>query len=137
MIKWQILEGIAGGARGVGFWGVCPIDARDLKAIREAVATVLPVEDVLVTGSPTDDLTAVSNRVFVKGIRAEQGIVVLVSEYSRESKDDRIRCPVTGSMDVYHLPDMRKQATITPEDPVFDVRLEHERAKLFFVREAR
>lgn len=137
MVKWQIFEAVAGGAVGFGFWGVCPLDARDMRSIRDAVATILPVEDLLVSGKPASDFTALDGRVFVKGIRSKKGTVVLVSEYSNEPKQDRIKCPVTRPTNVYSLPDMQLLQNITPANPVFDVHLGVERAKLLLLREIR
>lgn len=130
MIGYNILEAIAGGARGFGFWGVCPLDAADMGSIAETVRMLLPAEEVILMGEPYED-TPLSGSVFVKGIKSGNRALVLVSEYSRLALDARVRSPFPGSD--CRVTDLATGAEIPSDRDGFAVALRDVRARIFLV----
>lgn len=133
-MKAQILEAIAGGARGFGIWGVCPADAADLQAIAETVAMLMPVESLLMEADPVNDLRDLDGKVLVKGVASAAGKVMLVSDYSSQPKTARVSVGlVTVPMTVTDLATGQKVGSVTPDNPVFTVTLDKERVRLFHI----
>jgi hypothetical protein len=133
MLKDSILEAFSGGAKGFSFWGECPIDAKDMKVIAEVVGMLAPYENLILSGKPTDNIKAVSENVFVKRIESPQGSLVLVSEYSKRAIIAEIKCPVTKTSKVINLQTNKVIAAVTPENPVFKVKLDQERALMLYI----
>ena len=135
MIKWQILETVASGAKGFGFWGCCPIDALDMKYIAESIEILLPVEDIIFEGTPISEvkLTDINGNTFVKGVESGKGAVILISEYSFQPKEAKIKYNVKEDVKVIDLSTFKQVGELTPLEPVFTVTLDKERAKLFFI----
>ena len=86
MLKASILEAIIGGAYGFGIWGETNIDALDMKAIAQSVSMLQPYEDILLTGKPTDGASAKGGNAFVHRLASERGSLILVSDYSEQTK---------------------------------------------------
>ena len=133
MMKYQILEAFAGGAKGVIVYSEGWFDALDMKFVAEAIKQILPVEDIIVDGKPTDKVKSLDRKVFVKGIESKKGAVILVSEYSVVPKESKIEYPVDSVSSVIDLSTMKEITTISPDNPTFKIRLDENRAKLFFV----
>lgn len=135
MMRWQMLETLASGARGFGFWGVCPLDAADMAAVADIVRMILPVENILSTGLPIPpaNLRDLSRSACVKGIESKDGAVVLVSEYSTAVRTALVEYRVSVETEVLDLATGQKVAAIAPDRPTFRVGLDKNRARLFFI----
>ena len=86
MLKANILESVIAGGYGFGIWGGTHIDALDMRAISETVAMLQPYEDILITGKPTDGAIAKTSNAFAHQLKGDRGSLVLVSDYSEETK---------------------------------------------------
>lgn len=135
MMKYQILEALAAGAKGFVIYSEGWFDALDMKYVAEAMKQVLPVEDVIFEGTPIPEgkLTDINRSVFVKGVQCEKGAVVLVSEYSFQPKEAKIRYETKEKLKVIDLSTYRQIGELTPDEPVFSVNLDEDRARLFFI----
>ena len=97
MIKWNMLEAISAGAKGFGFWGECPFDAKDMKSLAEVVNLLAPYEDIIATGRPDDaNVTCVTKNAVVKRITSAKGSLVFVSEYSERPLEVTVEAKVGG-----------------------------------------
>lgn len=135
MLKANILESLAAGAKGFGLWGACPIDAADLRAIAEVVGMLAPHERILLEGTPTDRVENPSRNAFVRRLEGPRGSLVLVSEYSERPITVDVVCPVARPSEVVDLATGRSLATLEPDAASFKVALDRERAKMLLVRE--
>lgn len=133
MLKANILETVAGGGRGFGYWGECPIDAKDMKITAEAVGMLQPYERVILEGKPSDRVGSPTGNVFAKRIESPHGSLVLVSEYSETTLEATIACPVSEPSIVIDLNSGEQTASLTPGDHTFQVTLDDERAVMFYV----
>lgn len=135
MMRWQMLETLASGARGFGFWGVCPMDATDMAAVADVVRMIMPVENILATGKPIPaaNLRDLSRSACVKGVETKDGAVLLVSEYSTQTRKALVEYRVSSEADVLDLATGQKVATIALDRPTFPIVLEKDRARLFFI----
>jgi len=136
MLKSNILETFAGGGRGFGYWGECPIDAMDMKVTAEAVQMLRPYEKLLLDGEVSQKIKAIEGNVFARRIESKRGSLVLVSEYSEQPLTATIECPVEAPATVIDLQTNRKIADITPQNPRFQVKLNQDRALMFSVASA-
>lgn len=132
-LKSNMLETVAGGGKGFGFWGECPIDARDLKVIAEVVGMLGPYESVILDGKPSDQIAAPDGNVFAKRIVSPHGSLVLVSEYSERTIEARIHCPVDTPSRVINLLTGETVGEITLDHAVFKAVINGERAVMFAV----
>ena len=130
MLKYELLEAMAGGARGFGFWGECPLDAKDMKSIAEVVGMLAPYEELLLTSRPEDWQNAADNAM-VKVLASPRGRLVLVSEYSRDTRTVKVRIPegCAGSIRDLQTGEMLPAA----QDGTFETKLDSNRAKLFYI----
>ena len=96
MLKWNILEAVSGGARGFGFWGECPFDAKDMRALAEAVNLLAPHEEIIATGRPGGKVRCLTANAVVKRIDSPKGTLVFVSEYSDRPLDVTVEAEVRG-----------------------------------------
>jgi len=135
MMKYQLLEVLASGAKGLFFWGYTALDALDMKYIAEVVKMVKPVEDIIMDGEPIKEgkIRDLNKNTFVKGIKSEKGTIILVSEYSQIPKEANIEYKVKGRNYVIDLDTGKVIAELTPGKPLFKVTLDKERARLFYV----
>ncbi len=133
MLKANMLETIAGGGRGFGIWGECPIDARDMKVTAEVVGMLQPFEQLLASAEPSDQIGVPSANVFAKRITSPHGSLVLVSEYSEHRLEAQITCPVKEESVVVDLRSGEVIARLSPTQDTFAVTLEDERAVMFYV----
>ena len=135
MMKYQLLEVLASGVKGLFFWGYTALDALDMKYIAEVVKMVKPVEDIIVDGEPIKEgeIRDLNKNTFVKGIKSEKGTIILVSEYSQIPKEANIEYKVKGRSHVIDLDTGKAIAELTPGKPLFRVKLDKERARLFYV----
>jgi hypothetical protein len=133
MLKSNILETFAGGGRGFGYWGECPIDAMDMKVTAEAVEMLRPYEKLLLEGEVSQKIKAVEGNVFARRIESKRGSLVLVSEYSEQPLTATIECAVDAPATVIDLQTNRKIADITPQNPRFQMSLRQDRALIFYV----
>jgi hypothetical protein len=129
MIRYNMLEAIAGGARGLGFWGVCPLDAADMRSIAETVQMLVPAEEVILSGEPFEDPK--EGNVFVKGIKSRDRALVLVSEYSRRPVEARVKSPLPCPDCT--VTDLATGKTIPSDGSGFLVQLTQIRARIFLV----
>jgi len=136
MMKYQILESFAGGAKGVVIYnGACAFDALDMKYFAEAMQQVLPVEDIIVDGKPIpkERIRDLNKQTFVKGIESKDGAVILVSEYSEEVKEARVEYRIKEPAEVIDLSTGKTIARITPANSTFKIKLDLDRARLFYI----
>ena len=94
MLKWNMLEAISGGARGFGFWGECPFDAKDMRALAEVVNMIAPYEDIIAEGHPNENVKCLTKNAVVKRINSPKGTLIFVSEYSNKPLDVIIEYPL-------------------------------------------
>lgn len=133
MLHYVILEAIAGGARGFGFWGECPLDANDQKTIAQTVNMLAPAEEIIMEGRPDDTLAKAENAM-VKCVSGPKGSLLLVSEYSRNPLTISVSVSPTLKGKVKELPSGRVIATLDGKKSTFSVTLEERcRAKLFTI----
>ena len=125
--------GIAGGGKGFGFWGECPVDAADLKSVAQVVRMLGPYEDIILNGQADAEVRAVSGNAVVKRVRSKRGSLVLVSEYSRRPLSVKVECPVTERSCVVDLSTGRQIGEVTPGNPVFTMNLKQDRAVMLYV----
>ena len=133
MLKYNMLEVIAGGGKGFGFWGECPVDAADLKSVAQVVRMLGPYEDIILNGQADAEVRAVSGNAVVKRVRSKRGSLVLVSEYSRRPLSVKVECPVTERSCVVDLSTGRQIGEVTPGNPVFTMNLKQDRAVMLYV----
>ena len=134
MVKWEILESIASGAKGFGFWGCCPIDAKEMQEISEAIRQLYPLQDIIQKGHPINSIEDLTHSVFVKGVEYENNALILVSEYSKKGKRGNIKYNVESEMSVIDLPSGNVVSRISPGNSNFHVELDEHRARLFAIR---
>jgi hypothetical protein len=133
MIGYNILETIAGGAKGFGFWGACPLDAADMKVIAETINMLAPVEEVILNGYPFIG-SSVSGNVFVKGVKSQNKALVLVSEYSRRPLEAQIISPFAGEhVKIIDLATGKQVASTFSSVQHFTVKMEDNRAKIYLI----
>ena len=133
MLKYNILESIAGGAKGFGFWGECPLDAADMKAVAETVNLLLPAEDIILNGHPYED-APVSGEIFVKGVMCADKALVFISEYSRRPCEAVVKSPLSGgTVKIVDL-ETGKEMVLPAGKVEFPVSLHENRVKVFLVR---
>jgi hypothetical protein len=133
MLKYNMLEVIAGGGRGFGFWGECPFDAADMKSVAEVVGMLVPYEKLILSGTPGERIKALSQNAIVKRLESPEGSLVLVSEYSRRPLTVSISCPVDKICKVINLETNKTIGNISPENPTFSVDIKNERAVMLYV----
>jgi hypothetical protein len=141
IMKYQILEAFASGAKGVGIYSEGFFDALDMKCFAEAIGEILPVENILAKGCPisSEELVDLNHETFVKGIKDEGGnAVILVSEYSKNAKTARVKYSgARTGFKVYDLGDLSRDPVQLPKDKeknVFELTLTKDRARLFFLK---
>lgn len=134
MLKYNILESFIGGGKGFSFWGECPFDAKDMKVTAEVVGMLSPYEEIILTGTPSDNIKAISGNAFAKRLESPNGSLVLISEYSKDKISAKISCPVKNSSQVIDLTTGKEVAIISVEKPVFNIELDNERAHLFLIK---
>jgi len=130
MLRYAMLEAIAGGARGFGFWGECPLDAKDMQSIAKVVGMLAPYEELLLTSRPEEWQNAADNAM-VKVLASPRGRLVLVSEYSRDTRSVRVRISGERPEVVRDL----QTGVVVPVAPdgAFETELKDNRAKLFYL----
>ena len=138
-MRYQVLEALASGARGVGLYSEGMFDALDMKYWAEGVARILPVEEMFLQGKPVpqDRLVDIRKETFVKGVALGDEAVVLVSEYSDRPRIAEVQYLPTKSWQVVDLATGKKVAVVTPKSPTFHVELRDDRARLFHLRSLR
>ena len=80
MLKYNMLAVIAGGGKGFGFWGECPFDAADMKAVAEVVGMLAPYEKIILEGKAEGKVTVCSGNAVAKRVTSPAGSRLLVSE---------------------------------------------------------
>ncbi len=136
MLKYNMLEVIAAGGRGFGFWGECPFDAADARAVAEVVAMLAPYEELILRARPVaDGATVPAGNALARRLQAPDGSLVLVAEYSRRPLEVVVRCPVAKAARVIDLRDGKCIAALAPGQPEFRVRLDQDRAVMLYVGE--
>ena len=135
MMKYQVLEAFAGGAKGVALYSEGWFDALDMCQFAEAMRAVVPVEDILAEGVPLvpGEFVDVTGQTFVKGIRKGDAAVVLVSEYSARKIMARVSFKTEHAVTVTPLSTGARVITCGPGTNEFDVELSENRAALFKV----
>jgi len=133
MMKYQILEAFASGAKGFFLYSEGWFDALRMKYVAEAMKQIMPVEEIIATGQPTGRVKSLDGNVFVKGIESEKGAVILVSEYSEFPKESIVEYKVNEKSLVVNLETMEDVGVLTSENNTFRVKLGRERAILFFI----
>lgn len=135
MMRNQVLEAFAAGAKGVVIYSEGWFDALDMQGFGEAMRQIAPVEDVLFDGAsvPPDKLRDRRGEVFVKGIATADDAVVLVSEYSERPRQADVEYGVAAPSTVVDLATGEVVATLTPQQTSFTVDLAEDRARLFHI----
>ncbi len=134
VMKAQILEVFASGARGFQIYSEGWYDALDMKQTGEAMKIILQAEELFLTGRPIPDDRIVNEakNTFVKGIETIPGdAVILVSDYSRHAKEAVVRYSFDGEATVTDMETGRRIAEISSSNPGFKVTLTSERARMF------
>ena len=133
MLKYNMLEVIAGGGKGFGFWGECPFDAADMKAVAEVVGMLAPYEKIILEGKAEGKVTVCSGNAVAKRVTSPAGSLLLVSEYSRRPLKVELECPVTERSRVIDLSTGRQIAEITETEPRFTLNLGKDRAVMLYI----
>lgn len=133
MLRYNMLEVIAGGGRGFGFWGECPLDAADMKAVAQVVNMLSPYENLILSARPTSNVKVLSANAIVKRLESPQGSLILVSEYSRRPLEVEIECPVNSPSRVVDTATGKVLGQITSARPGFKVHLDKDRAVMLYV----
>ncbi|MEM1209174.1 MAG: hypothetical protein AAGI54_07890 [Planctomycetota bacterium] len=133
LLKANMLETVAGGGKGFGIWGECPIDALDMRVTAEVVGMLQPYERLIVSGEPSDEIQAPSGDVFVKRLTSPYGSLVLVSEYSNEVIETTVHCPVDVPSRVIDLSTGEMVGELDHGTAEFAIRLNGERAVMYAV----
>lgn len=131
MLRYHVLEAIAGGAKGFGFWGEGIHDALDIAVIGRLVDRLVPAEQVIQHGTPFVS-NPVSGVAFVKGVSAPEGALILVSEYSNNPYEVEVKSPIAGT--VIDIESGEEIATLSASNPTFSVSLNQRRAEMFYVK---
>lgn len=132
MLMYVIYEAIAGGAKGFGFWGECPLDANDMRAIALCVKSLQPCEDIIFNGRPDDSLLQADNAM-VKCVNSPRGAWVLVSEYSKNPQNVTVKVKSALQGKVTDLASGQTIAVIDGNNRNFTVTLDKQRAKIFSI----
>ncbi len=133
MLKYNILEVIAGGGKGFGFWGECPFDAADMKAVAEVVRMLGPYEKIILKGKVGGKVSVLSGNAVAKRVDSPDGTLVLVSEYSRRPLSVNLECPVSAPSRVIDLSTGKKIAEISETAPRFTMNLDQNRAVMLYI----
>ena len=133
MLKYNMLEVIGGGGKGFGFWGECPFDAADMKAVAEVVGMLAPYEKIILEGKAEGKVTVCSGNAVAKRVTSPAGSLLLVSEYSRRPLKVELECPVTERSRVIDLSTGRQIAEITETQPRFTLNLGKDRAVMLYI----
>lgn len=130
MLKYNIFEAIAGGAKGFGFWGEGIQDALDMAVVGNLVDRLVPAELIILNGSPFV-AKPVSGVASVKGVIAPEGALILVSEYSDNPYDVTVESPVAGT--VVDIETGDTIAELHKANQSFTISLVDRRARMFHV----
>ncbi len=133
MLKYNMLEVIGGGGKGFGFWGECPFDAADMKAVAQVVKMLSPYEEVILNGKAEGKIAVKSANAMAKRVTSPQGSLVLVSEYSRKPLQVTLDCPVEAPSKVIDLSTGKQVAEIKPGKTAFAIQLNNERAVMLYI----
>lgn len=133
MLKYNMLEVIGAGGKGFGFWGECPFDAADMKAVAEVVGMLAPYEKIILEGKAEGKVTVRSGNAVAKRVTSPAGSLLLVSEYSRRPLKVELECPVSERSRVIDLSSGRQIAEITETEPLFTLNLEKDRAVMLYI----
>ena len=133
MLKYNMLEVLAGGGKGFGFWGECPFDAADMKAVAQVVKMLGPYEKIILNGQVNENVRVVSGNALARRLTFGEGNLILVSEYSRRSLKVELECPVTVHSRVIDLAAGEQIAEISPDNSRFTMVLDKERAVMLYV----
>ena len=99
----------------------------------EAVRLILPAEEIFANGAATDQAKSVDGKLLVKAVASPKGTVILCSEYSFTSKEGRVKVDLKKEADVVDLENGKIIGRLTPVNNTFPVKLDSNRARLFFV----
>ena len=132
MLQYVISEAVAGGAKGFGFWGECPLDANDMRSVALMVKTLAPCENIILDGTP-DDTIAQAGNIMVKSIKSPHGVLILASEYSKEAKTAVITVKPGINGKVTDLQTGMVIAKVNNKNRKFTVKLDKQRAKFFAI----
>lgn len=127
MLKYNMLEVLAGGGKGFGFWGECPFDANDAKSVAQVVSMLAPYEGIILNGKTDAPVKALSENAIVRRTAAGNYSLVYVSEYSRNKLNVRISCPVAVPSEVRNLSTGKVIGSISPENGEFVMELNDDR----------
>ncbi|MBI4027109.1 MAG: hypothetical protein HY360_19140 [Verrucomicrobia bacterium] len=131
-MKYQILEVIAGGAGGFSLYYWAAMDGMAFKYVAEAINMIAPVEDIILDGRLEDVKPGIPS-VKVRKIRHPKGVVLFVSEYSLDPLELKLTEEVAQEARVIDLDTGESVARLTPGHAEFQVTLDKERARLFFI----
>ncbi len=133
MLRCNMLEVIGAGGKGFGFWGECPFDAADMRAVAQVAGMLQPYERLILDGITSKRISAPSQNAIVKRIESPHGSLVLVSEYSRKPIEVTVDCPVDSPMTAVELSTGKSLATLTPRNTLFTIQLGESRAVMVAV----
>lgn len=134
-VKYQIFEGVSGGARGYLIWS--PLSALEgalsYRYMAEAMRAIAPVEDIIADGRPAGDLRVVRGGAHARGMELDGEAVIMAAEYSSDRVIAEVEFQVERESTVRDLETGELIAEIGPDAPVFEVILDERRARLFHV----
>lgn len=137
LIKYSILECVLNGSQGAFFWnGFATYDPLSLEQIASALSMLAPYEDIIVEGKINHGVVNVSGgKANVSAIVHEKGILVLVSEYSKNEVAAEVTVPDSNSYELINAWTGKSEGKITEKARSFKVILKDiERAKLYFLK---
>lgn len=136
-LKYVILEAAASGGKGFIYWPGRALDGLDWKYMAEAIRIVGQIEDIVMEGTPSEKAVladAPAPGVRVRCVQSDKGTVVMVSEYSDKALHLKVRYETAKKVKVIDVDTGAAIADISPENPVFTVSLDKERARIFKIQ---
>lgn len=137
VMKAQILEAFAAGARGFSLYSEGWFDARDMKEVAEAMRLIAQNEDVFDRGETLTEtqLKNLNGNTFVSGIAVRSGeAAILVSDYSDREKHAGIFYDCKVPVEVVDAETRQVIAKLSPGKNIFPVVLDQRRIRLFYIR---
>lgn len=137
VMKAQILEAYASGAKGVVIYSEGWYDALDMKQTAEAMKIILQAEDIFLKGHPIPDhrLENKAKNTLLKGIETSPGnAVLLVSDYSEHEKEAVVHYHFDGKAIVTDMETGKTIAEISAAKPYFKVKLSEVRTKMLRIK---
>ncbi len=136
VMKYQLMEILSAGVRGLYVYPFMDIDPMDMMYIAQVVNMISPVEDIVFNGLP-ENIADVSDRsVSARALLWGDEALVLVSDYSTmddTEKEVTVVCRMHSRSNIIDLESGDKILPFSTSPLTFKVLLGKERARMFYV----